>query len=336
MPRRAAGSSRAPGRVAPSAAQPNAARTSSSASALTSWMMSSAAPRSRQRAESSGRPTAELLHVDRDQQGHRALGTPGSSQLGAEDRLEPLEVLAEAGPGVALASGEARSSRALDTHDQPRRRLGRRERMRRVELVVPARVVDRAAAEQQAEDVERLGQVLTANRPCRERDAVGLVLGRMATGADAQLEAAPDELADRGRHARQHGRVAVHDVRHERPQADALGDWWPQPRASSSSPAPDRSGRRGSRSGPRSRPRRRPPIRHVARRPATRRRRRRWRSGPGRPAGAASWARGTAARRVRARHRLPARSRSCGRWPAPGPPGTGTCLPTSPPPTACR
>ena len=95
--------------------------------------------------------------------------------------------------------------------------------MSALELVVAALEVHRAAAEQQAQDRDGLLEALRSFRRGREVEAVGAVLGGMATDTDAELDAAGRQVRQRGHDAGQDRGMAVHDVGHERAHLDALG-----------------------------------------------------------------------------------------------------------------
>ena len=63
-------------------------------------------------------------------------------------------------------------------------------------------------------------EVRPADARLGEVDSVRLLLGRVPTGADPEVETATRQLRHGGRHPRQHRRVAVHDVRDEASESD--------------------------------------------------------------------------------------------------------------------
>ena len=101
------------------------------------------------------------------------------------------------------------------------RGLRRREGVRCFESIVTTLEVGRAPSKEPLQHCHGLIEVLGACDARWEGDAIGDVFGRMATGTDAQLDAAGRQLGCRGHDARQHRRVAVHHVGHERTESDA-------------------------------------------------------------------------------------------------------------------
>ena len=75
--------------------------------------------------------------------------------------------------------------------------------------------VDGATREQRPDHGHGLLQPRRPLGRLRKVDAVGKVLRGMTADTDAQLHPAGSEIGDGHGHARQHRRVAVHDIGHE-------------------------------------------------------------------------------------------------------------------------